>query len=39
MNNNPFLYRFFRPIFKIIFEIYYNPTIINANYIPSSGRI
>ena len=28
------LYIIFRPIFTFIFKMYYNPTIINKEYIP-----
>lgn len=31
------LYIIFRPIFTFIFKIYYNPTIINKEYIPKKG--
>lgn len=31
------LYKFLRPIFTFIFKIYYNPKIINKEYIPQSG--
>lgn len=31
------LYIFFRPIFTFIFKAYYNPTIINKEYIPKKG--
>ena len=36
--NNAFLYRILQPIFTIIFKIYYNPTIVNKEYIPINGR-
>ncbi len=39
MYKNPFLYRLLRPIFYIIFKIYYKPTIVNKKYIPKTGRI
>lgn len=32
-----FLYRFFRPLFTFVFKIYYNPTIVNKEYIPTEG--
>lgn len=32
-----FLYRFFRPLFTFIFKVYYNPTIVNKEYIPAEG--
>lgn len=31
------LYIIFRPIFTFLFEAYYNPTIINKEYIPKKG--
>lgn len=31
------LYIIFRPIFTFIFKMYYNPTIINKEYIPKKG--
>ena len=31
------LYIIFRPIFTFIFKVYYNPTIINKEYIPKKG--
>ena len=31
------LYIIFRPIFTFIFKLYYNPTIINKEYIPKEG--
>lgn len=31
------LYRVLRPIFTIIFKLYYNPTIINKEFIPKKG--
>lgn len=31
------LYRILRPIFTVIFKLYYNPTIINKEYIPKNG--
>lgn len=31
------LYRVLRPIFTAIFKLYYNPTIINKEYIPKDG--
>lgn len=36
--DDAFLYRFLQPIFRFIFKIYYNPTIINKEYIPKNGR-
>lgn len=35
--NDAFLYRLLQPVFRIIFKIYYNPTIINKEYIPKTG--
>lgn len=32
------MYRILRPIFTAIFKLYYNPTIINKEYIPKDGR-
>ena len=34
---NSGLYKFLRPIFTVIFKLYYNPTIINKHYIPTQG--
>ncbi len=31
------LYRIMRPFFTFLFKIYYNPTIINKEYIPTEG--
>lgn len=31
------LYKVLRPIFSFIFKIYYNPTIVNKEYIPKEG--
>lgn len=31
------LYKFLRPIFTAIFKLYFNPTVINKNYIPKHG--
>ena len=31
------LYKIMQPIFWVIFKIYYNPTIINKEYIPKEG--
>lgn len=31
------LYKVLRPIVTFIFKLYYNPTIINKNYIPTDG--
>lgn len=35
--DNVSIYRILRPIFTIIFKLYYNPTIINKEYIPKGG--
>ena len=35
----PILYRIFRPIIKIIIKFFFNPKIINNNFIPNTGRI
>ena len=35
--NNVILYKILRPIFTVIFKLYYNPTIINKEYIPKDG--
>lgn len=32
-----FLYKFLQPIFTFIFKIYFNPTIVNPQYIPKKG--
>lgn len=39
MKYNPILYRVLRPVLYVIFMIYYNPTIINKEYIPNKGRV
>ena len=31
------LYKILRPIFTVIFKLYYNPTIVNKEYIPKKG--
>lgn len=36
-NKGAFLYRILQPILTLIFKIYYNPTIINKEYIPKAG--
>lgn len=33
-----FLYRILRPIFTLAFKAYYNPDIINNEYIPTKGK-
>ena len=35
--NSNIFYKILRPIFTCIFKLYYNPTIINKNYIPYEG--
>lgn len=35
--NKDIIYKILRPIFTSIFKIYYNPTIINKNYIPKKN--
>ena len=35
--DNVIIYRILRPIFTAIFKLYYNPTIINKEYIPKKG--
>ena len=32
--NESFLYRLLQPIFRFVFKFYYNPTIVNNDYIP-----
>lgn len=36
--DNVIIYKILRPIFTVIFKLYYNPTIINKEYIPKDGR-
>lgn len=36
--DNVIIYKILRPIFTTIFKLYYNPTIINKEYIPRDGR-
>lgn len=31
------LYKILRPVFTVIFKIFFNPTIVNKQYIPSDG--
>ena len=33
-----FLYKVLQPLFRPLFKLYYNPTIINKEYIPKEGR-
>lgn len=35
--NNEKTYKIFRPIFTLLFKAYYNPTIINKEYIPDTS--
>ena len=35
----PMLYKMCRPVFYSVFMNYYNPTIVNSEVIPSSGKI
>ncbi len=35
--DNTIIYKILRPIFTTIFKLYYNPTIINKEYIPENG--
>lgn len=36
--DNVIMYKVLRPIFTVIFKLYYNPTIVNKEYIPKNGR-
>lgn len=36
--DNVIIYKILRPIFTVIFKLYYNPTIINKEYIPKDGK-
>ena len=36
-NKGAFLYKIMQPIFRTIFKLYYNPKIINKEYIPKKG--
>ena len=36
-NKGAFLYKILQPIFRTIFKLYYNPTIVNKEYIPIDG--
>lgn len=36
-NKGAFLYKILQPIFRTIFNLYYNPTIVNKEYIPIDG--
>ena len=35
--SNPILYKILKPIFKFIFITWFNPTIVNKEYIPKDG--
>lgn len=35
--SSAFLYKILQPLFRLIFKIYYNPTIVNKEYIPKKG--
>ena len=37
-NKGAFLYKVMQPILKVIFKAYYNPTVINKEYIPIKGK-
>ena len=37
-NKSAFLYKMMQPIFRTILKLYYNPTIVNKEYIPLDGR-
>jgi 1-acyl-sn-glycerol-3-phosphate acyltransferase len=37
MEKDVIIYKILRPIFTFIFKLYYNPTIINKDYIPKEG--
>jgi 1-acyl-sn-glycerol-3-phosphate acyltransferase len=39
MNNTPKVYKILKPILGFIFKLYYNPKIINKEYIPDDGPI
>ena len=36
--NNAIIYKMLRPIFTVIFKLYYNPTIVNKEYIPRNEK-
>lgn len=36
-NKDAFLYKIIQPLIRPIFKLYYNPTIVNKDYIPSEG--
>ncbi len=35
--SSAFLYKTLQPLFRFIFKVYYNPTIVNKEYIPKKG--
>lgn len=37
MKRKAYLYRFLRPVFTFVFKVYYNPIILNKEYIPKDG--
>ena len=37
-NSGNFCYRLLQPVFALIFKVYFNPTLVNKEYIPKSGR-
>ena len=37
-NSKDFCYRLLQPLFTLIFKVYFNPTLVNKEYIPTSGR-
>ena len=37
-NKGAFLYKVMQPILKVIFKAYYNPSVINKEYIPVKGK-
>ena len=38
IKDNAIIYKMLRPIFTVIFKLYYNPTIINKEYIPKNEK-
>ena len=37
--SSPVLYRFLRPVFTLIFHVYFHPTYINVNRVPKEGAV
>ena len=37
--SSPVLYRFLRPVFTLIFHVYFHPTYINLKYVPKEGAV